>query len=175
MVFCQECNKRSATVYLTTIVNGDRVEVRLCEQCAKESGEFGGAFGAGLSLQHLLSGLLQGDVTSGSRTGGAVPSRCECGMTQEDFAKTGRLGCHKCYSVFADRLGPMLRRIHGNGKHVGKVPGLGVGQTRTEAGIAGIEDLRESLHRLVAEENYEEAAKVRDRIRELGRGHGDAR
>lgn len=43
-------------------------------------------------------------------------------MTFEEFKRTGRFGCAMCYNSFSEKLYPIFRRIHGNTKHVGKIP-----------------------------------------------------
>jgi protein arginine kinase activator len=85
-------------------------------------------------------------------------------MSYRDFARAGRLGCARCYEVFEDRLEPLLRRIHGSDTHVGKAP-VGTGERariRRE-----LEDLRKQLSRAVSQEAYEEAARIRDKIKEF--------
>ena len=87
-----------------------------------------------------------------------------CGLTYADFRKSGRLGCAQCYYTFKDSLSSLLKRVHGSSEHVGKVPALAgkeVAVSRT------LKELREKLHRSIQKEEFEEAAKLRDRIREL--------
>ena len=93
--------------------------------------------------------------------------RCNiCGMTYRDFAKVGKLGCSKCYETFRDRLDPLLRRIHGTDRHVGKIPAKTseVVLLRRE-----LESLKKDLALAVSREEYEKAAEIRDSIRSLER------
>ena len=44
--------------------------------------------------------------------------RCpECGITWEEIAKDGRLGCANDYKVFEDKLSVWLLEIHGANQH----------------------------------------------------------
>ncbi len=164
---CDECGKRPANVHLTKVINGVKTESHLCEQCAREKGELDFFSEPKFSFPSLLAGLLQHDPGfAGPMTlPGSVTSRCRrCGLDFSEFRNTGFLGCPDCYDEFRPRLEPLLRRIHGSARHTGKVPG----RTGAAAGKRReIENLRAELARLVAKEQYEEAAKVRDRIRAL--------
>jgi protein arginine kinase activator len=88
----------------------------------------------------------------------------ECGLTYEQFHQTGRLGCPDCYHYLAPRLDPLIRRIQGSSYHRGKVPRRGGGNLRVRREI---ESLRAQLQQLVAQEEFEKAAQIRDRIRNL--------
>ncbi|MGE5573495.1 MAG: UvrB/UvrC motif-containing protein [Bacteroidota bacterium] len=167
-MMCDECGKRPANVHLTKIINGVKSESHLCEQCAREKGELDFFSEPKFSFPSLLAGLLQHDpgfMTGPTGLPGGVTSRCHsCGLDFSDFRNTGFLGCPDCYDELRPRLEPLLRRIHGSTRHTGRVPGRvgAVTGKRRE-----IEKLRAELARLVAKEQYEEAAKVRDRIRIL--------
>ena len=93
--------------------------------------------------------------------------RCSsCGMTYSEFNRLGKFGCPDCYEAFREEITPLVRRIHGHTKHVGKVPNRGTGVFRT---ANQIKRLRQHLKKLVQDERYEEAARVRDEIRMLER------
>lgn len=91
--------------------------------------------------------------------------RCEaCGMTQRRFEKMGRFGCEKCYVTFIGGLKPLLRKIHLGGRHYGKIPGKWASEDHL---IFRIKRLETKLRKAVADEDYEDAARFRDRIREM--------
>jgi len=95
--------------------------------------------------------------------GGTV--RCPvCGFTQADFKKTGRLGCSACWDAFAEGLASLLKAMHKGERHVGKVPSRAA---HTMALSEQIRGLNEALDKAVHSEKYEEAAQIRDQIREL--------
>jgi protein arginine kinase activator len=167
-VICQECGVRPATLHFTKIVNGEKSELHICELCAREKGELIPGAGNGFSIHNLLSGLLDFEPTDT----GVKPStlRCgTCGMTYAQFGKIGRFGCSDCYRNFASRLDPLLKRVQGGKVHVGKVPRRAGGKMRTKREI---ERLRRELQLSVEREDFETAAHLRDRIRELEREIG---
>ncbi len=153
-------------MHVEKIVNNQRVEYNLCEQCAQGQGELGSFFSNPVfSINSLLSALLN-DEERRSRALHAQPSTCceTCGLTYGEFARIGRLGCSDCYETFSERLDSILRRMQGSVTHVGKVP------KRAGAHLAlrrQISELRRELEAAIEREAYEEAAELRDRIRQL--------
>ncbi|HZG14770.1 MAG TPA: UvrB/UvrC motif-containing protein [Candidatus Bathyarchaeia archaeon] len=169
---CEECGKRPATLHLTKIVNGEKTEYHICEQCAKEKGDVFGGFG-NFGINQLLSGLLNFDPMmkkegSPTKEGSATTQkalRCEtCGLTYAQFSKSGRFGCSDCYRFLGDRLDPLFRRIHGNTQHIGKVPERTGGKIKVRKEL---DQLKSALQQYVAKEEFEKAAEIRDRIKAL--------
>jgi protein arginine kinase activator len=165
-MICQECEKRPATLHFTKIVNGEKNEFHICEVCAREKGEMIPGTANGFSIHNLLSGLLDFEPSStGSVSNKAQSIRCEeCGLTYSQFSKIGRFGCGSCYQSFSERLDPLLKRVHGNTVHVGKVPKRtgGLIQDKRE-----IENLKKEMMTCIEQEEFERAAKIRDQIREI--------
>jgi protein arginine kinase activator len=163
---CQECGKRPATLHFTKIVNGEKTEFHICEVCAKEKGELIPGTSNGFSIHNLLSGLLDFEPSStGALSNKAQSIRCEeCGLTYAQFSKIGRFGCGSCYKSFSERLDPLFKRVHGNTAHVGKVPKRtgGLIQDKRE-----IENLKKEMMTRIEHEEFEQAAKIRDQIREI--------
>lgn len=168
---CQECGKRPATLHFTKIVNGEKTEFHFCETCAREKGELIPGASNGFSIHSLLSGLLDLDPAGkGQVSGSKAPEvlRCEeCGMTYSQFSKLGRFGCSSCYKYFSDRLDPLFKRVHGNTAHVGKIPRRSGGRIQMKRQI---EELKKELQYRIVQEEFEAAAEIRDRIRELEKG-----
>lgn len=165
-MLCQECNKRKATVHLTKIINNNKTEVHLCQQCASEKGELDFAFEPKFSIHHLFAGLLDLDGF-GPTVGIPVTTKmqCEnCGLTYAQFSQIGRLGCSDCYETFKDKLNVLLRRIHGRTQHTGKVPCRSGSVIKFKKEI---KELRSELQKKINSEEFEKAAKIRDRIRDL--------
>lgn len=160
---CQECGIRPATLHFTKIVNGEKKELHICESCARERGELISGTAGGFSIHNLLSGLIDFDpATAGAKQ---PQPRCEmCGMTYAQFSKMGRFGCSHCYKQFAERLDPLLKRVHGNTVHVGKVPKRAGGRVRTKREI---DKLKREMQQRIDREDFEAAAGIRDRIRDL--------
>lgn len=158
---CQECGVRPATLHFTKIVNGQKAEYHICDACAREKGEM--IHGNVFSIHNLLSGLLNYDPV-GSKVV-AKPDRCEtCGLTYNQFSQSGKFGCSDCYKAFDNRLEPLFKRVHGNTIHGGKIPkraGESIGLKRQ------LQELKRQLAKKIEREEFEEAAKIRDEIRQL--------
>ena len=165
MKTCQSCNKRPASVHFTQVVNGEKTELHLCENCARERGDISllDFPGAGFNINNLLAGLMNMEaLPSGKVRKEAV---CEkCGADYARFADGGRLGCAACYSAFSQQLTPLLKRIHGTASHQGKIPGRGAGEIRRKKKLA---ELRTALKSAVDAEQYEKAVELRDQIRSM--------
>lgn len=161
---CQECEERQATLHFTKIVNGEKTEYHICETCASEKGELIPGTANGFSIHNLISGLLDYDPMS-QKGEKRAQLRCEsCGLTYAQFGKLGRFGCSSCQKYFGSRLEPLLRRVHGNTEHVGKIPRRMGGNIKKKREL---EELKRQLHIHIEREEFEEAAKVRDKIRSI--------
>ncbi len=162
-MICGICGKNEATVHLTEIVNDKMTKLHLCEGCAKEKGaEMEEHFG----MSDLLAGLA--DLGANLEPGTMSDMKClVCGFTYQDFKKMGRLGCGDCYEAFKKQLDPLLKRIHGANRHIGKIP-LMVGKNLKGNRI--IQDMKIQLERAIVAEKFEEAARLRDMIRDMENG-----
>lgn len=163
-MLCDICNKKPATVHLTEIIDEQMNELHLCEECARQkSSQMEQQFGLG----DLLGGLAEFQKQSPSEKEELALKCTACGQTFEDFKKIGRLGCSECYVSFKKYLGPLLKRIHGSNIHFGKSPVKPVKAARKKTDPA---DLRLRLQKAIELEDFEEAARIRDQIKELERG-----
>lgn len=159
-MLCQNCKKNEANMHMKRIINGSATEVHLCSDCARSLG-YGDSFtGFGLGFSDLFSDLLGRTEKSLS---GASALRCSlCGKSFDDIAESGRVGCAECYTTFYDKLLPTLRKIHGKTTHQGKTPFNFNGNKQNDT--VDIESLKSELKNAVEHEDYELAAKLRDRI-----------
>jgi len=87
-----------------------------------------------------------------------------CGMDLKNIKKLGKMGCPNCYREFKSILLPIIKAIHKNIEHRGKIPENTTGQIKLEKSIR---DLKNRLKREIFVENFEEAARIRDEIRQL--------
>lgn len=165
---CQNCKKTRATVHLTEIDpdNNQPHEMHLCEDCARESGSAQQDVQTPtISFTTSVVGLPD-KLGKGSSTSFAPCPECE--MTYQEFRVKGRFGCARCYDAFEKGLLPLLERIHGATQYVGRVPAGQDAITGTTASLTQeLVDLRRRMGRLVKSEEYEEAARLRDRIEEV--------
>ncbi len=158
-MLCEQCGKKQASVHVTKIQNGQKIERHLCKECAQQSSEFS----TGIDFQNMLSSFFEYPQTWGQK---ARPKQgCPvCGSTLTDIQNRSQLGCSQCYTTFDSEVNTLLRRIHGTTEHVGKIPESSHGRIRLERQV---QDLREQLQQAIAEEQYEKAAELRDQIRSL--------
>lgn len=157
---CNICGTNEATIHLTEIVNEQMVEIHLCEACAQEKGT---EFKAHFNVGDLLSGLT--DLAQEVSGGGKLAAKCpNCGLTYEEFGRTGRLGCAECYEAFSKLLLPLIRRVQHATQHVGKRPSRLSQPVRMNQGLR---ELQNRLQKSIQEEAFEEAARIRDQIRQL--------
>jgi protein arginine kinase activator len=158
-MICEVCQSENATVHLTQIISGKMQKIDLCEKCAKEKGV---ADPAGFSLADMLLGLGAADEI---KANGSQELVCpQCGFTQPDFKKTGRLGCPQCYVTFSEGLGVILKDMHKGVLHKGKIPSRAA---RAEEYQTKLKSLHAELQAAVPSENYEQAASLRDQISHL--------
>ena len=170
---CEKCKNREATIHLSQTRSGVTTEHHLCETCAREQGismnlqsyigNIGNLFGSGV----LGSGSIF-DTTGGIPAFGAPVNKntvCPtCGQTYDEFRKTGLFGCSHCYEAFADRLDPLMRRVQGSTRHVGRKVCQTAGQQEQNLLRAKLSDLKKALRLAVQQEAYERAAQLRDEI-----------
>jgi len=159
-MLCDICKKNIAKVHLTQMDKGETKKVDLCEECAKAKGIDDPT---NFSLADILLGL--GAAQEMEQASPGVELRCpHCGFTQAEFKKTGRFGCAECYQTFAEGLETLLKTMHKGTRHLGKVPqGLRLShQLEDQLGR-----LQQKLEKAVQEENFEQAAQVRDEIKRL--------
>ena len=152
---CQRCPK-AAALHITEIHTEDQVEeLHLCEECAQKY-----LYEPGAAKQ---TGVATAAVEEADESGGVI-HECEvCGIKFVDFRNTGRLGCPHDYVVFREELLPLLENIHGETKHVGKSPRR---MPQNQQKQAELVTLRKQLAHAVNKEDYEEAARLRDLIRQ---------
>jgi protein arginine kinase activator len=158
-IICGECGRNRATVHLTDFVDGKPVERHLCEKCYAE--REGGTVPRSIFSQ-LLAAVAPTLAEMGARQ---CPA---CGISYLEFRHGFKLGCQNDYEVFEQPLEQLLEQIHGATRHCGKVP---PGSGGNEAIRSRIRLLRRRQERAVADEKYELAAQLRDRIKELQK-HG---
>ena len=162
-MLCNICNKNPATVHLTEIVDEQMSELHLCEECARQKSA---AMEQQFGLSDLLAGMAEFDKPETAKEKEvAVTLKCQnCGLTYADFKKIGRLGCGECYNAFKKYLSPLLKRIHGSIQHTGKSP---LKVTNTLKKKIDAQELRNRLQKAIESEAFEEAARLRDQIKEL--------
>lgn len=175
-MFCERCKKKEATIHLSEIMKDIKSEVHLCEQCAREVGLNTKISNFTLTLPEMLTFLNVDEVDDFQGK-----KRCvTCGCDFIEYKTNGKLGCPDCYSYLADQLEPALVTFHGDARHCGKFPvhnitrevELNTSSTRAKSPDEIIR-LQGELEDAVREERYEDAAVIRDRIKELSGSAAD--
>jgi protein arginine kinase activator len=158
---CSFCKEKLATVHLTQIVGDKMQKLDLCEDCAKAKGVNDPA---GFAIADLMLGL--GASQEIEQAGGGVEKKCtRCGFSQADFKKSGRLGCPECYRTFAEGLAGLLKTMHKGTRHTGKVPNaLRASRENSDR----LKVLQKKLNKAVEAEDFEQAAVLRDEIKQAG-------
>lgn len=161
-MLCDQCGEKEAVIHLTQIVDNQMGTFHLCEACAEEKGLEPESTMGDLPLTDFLAQMSQAESPSPAEE----LQECEfCGLTLQDFKKTGRLGCSHCYVTFDEHLRSLFRQLHGGTQHVGKVY---LPPDPTEAERADqLNRLRRKLESAVQREEFERAAQIRDQIHEL--------
>ena len=155
-MICQRC-KNEASVHLTERVGGKRRELHLCLDCARKAGLALPETPPNLALDAVVQSLILAHV--GELVGELAELSCpDCGIKYMEFRAGGRLGCPQDYRVFGKGLLPVILRIHGATRHVGK-------GARHRPGTKERLRLRSRLREAVAREDYEQAARIRDQLR----------
>lgn len=161
-MLCQECKQRQATVHMTKIINNEKTERHFCEDCAKQHEDLTDM--AAFSVNSLIASFMD---MAGPHAALPETSRVHCptcDMEYSHFKKSGLLGCKECYKRFEKGLYPVLRKIQGRTEHSGKVP------KRSGTVILlqkQIKTLKQDLKHAVQTEAFEEAARIRDQLKEL--------
>ena len=158
-MLCSICKEKEAKLHYTNI-SGDKVQkVDLCEECAKSKGM---ESPTGFCFADELFGL--GAAQEIEQAGGEMGLKCPaCAFTQSDFKKAGRLGCAECYQTFAEPLEGLLKTMHKGTRHAGKVP-ESLRQNRNVSDR--LKTLQKKLAKAIEAEDFEQAAVLRDEIKQ---------
>ncbi len=160
-MLCDTCKTKGAVVFLTQMIQGDVKKLNLCGACSKKQGLHE-------PMEEALANLFLGLGMAQEKESALPAIVCGgCGFSQEDFKKRGRLGCSACYDAFAESLTPMLRNMHRDVVHKGKVPAkIAVAHFQAHE----LEELQAALDAAIKSERYEEAVLYRDRLAVLASG-----
>lgn len=166
-MICEHCQQQEASITVTKIENGDKLEQHYCATCAPQFHPFSFVEKEEpISLHQLLSGWFnvpkqpQSSKVAPGKKNAACPA---CGYTYRHFLKHGKFGCGQCYETFQEQMPHLLQRIQAGTKHIDEVEQ----PLALEEWCQRIDALRAQLKNLILEERFEEAATCRDEIRIL--------
>ena len=192
-MLCQKCNKKVATVFISTIVNGKNTQMYLCTDCAKELHDnMNPDIKIPFPINDILTNMELSEDTINEwinefkdmEDKGQIEELVQhenpetlqhnnqyeditcnfCNTSFDEYKKTGKLGCGKCYSTFRKQLKPIIEGIYEYSEHIRKFPKNKFKDTEI---VKTVEQLKEKLNMAIQEEEYEQAAKLRDEILQL--------
>ena len=181
-MLCQNCGKNEVNFKYTQVINGVKKEMALCDKCAKELGLDNMDFNIPINFSSFLGDFFNEYNDSAFLPGFSTATilKCpNCGMSYDDFIQTGKFGCSECYDTFSERINPVLKNIHGSNTHIGrKSRMLNVNNKTKREDIvekkneeknenSELKELNNVLKKAIKEERYEDAAKLRDKIKNI--------
>ena len=185
---CQNCGENDANVRYTEIINGVKKEMALCDKCSKELGMQSLDFNIPINFSSFLGEFLEDSDNLLPSFVNKNELKCNfCGMTFDDFARTGKLGCANCYDVFENKINNILKNIHGSNVHLGRKYLINSSNIKKGESITRdektnhndekqvndiskkieLDKLKEDLRKAIEDERYEDAAKIRDEIKKI--------
>lgn len=165
---CQRCNKHEATAFIKKNINGNITELALCSSCAKETGQFDINFG----FSDLFSNLFSDFGYSGAGFIGEKVTCPVCKSSFDDIARSGRVGCAKCYEIFNEQLIPTIRNYQRKTIHNGKTPSSKAVMPQADNRQSELQKLEAELKKAIQTQNFEYAAELRDKINNLKESEG---
>lgn len=163
-MLCQICHAEEATVYLIETLNQKQWTMHICENCAQKKNLGEMLSKPALAIHELLASLLH--LGSATQQAKEELTCKKCGTTFAQFKQIGRFGCAECYTAFRENLLPLFRQFHQAEEHRGRWS-AGAASSKQE-----LQELKAQLQKAVAEESFEAAAQLRDRIRRMEKGEG---
>jgi protein arginine kinase activator len=161
-MLCAKCHKNLATVRYAEVVDGRVTDIHLCAECLARQQD---AVASGFALSGPVPAAKSGPPPVSPRPRAKVSRSCvSCGAKLSMVLENGKVGCSQCYTQFSADIEPMLAALHGNTQHVGKTSKMGDVRTRL---CSDLQTKRSLLRSALEMERYEEAAALRDGIREL--------
>ena len=164
---CDICKKNEAVIHVQQIMGSEKIDLHLCEECAREKGITGDADSLEDNLTKILKGILSLKHLHQEES---EPRECpRCNISFDEFKKYNKAGCAECYHAFYKEISERLNL--GNNTHCGKIPR----RLRTfKKYIIDRQYLKRKLEEAVNAEDYEAAAELRDQIAALENPVGGA-
>jgi protein arginine kinase activator len=161
-MLCQRCHKNIATVRYAEVVDGKVADQHVCSECMAKQQDVAAS---GFELTGAAPTPRRSQSVQSPTDNVVTQKTCRaCGVELKDVLQEARAGCSVCYESFGENLEPVLRGIHVAPRHRGKAPRL---DDQREVLRAELQTKRALLRTSLKAENYEEAAQLRDTIREI--------
>lgn len=168
-MLCDVCKKREATIHIKEVRNGKVISTNLCPECAKEKELAGGLGAFGFNLAEVIFNVGKGggpEVESAPEEKKEKTPQLSCPVCHWNLRKMrksgGKLGCPECYTVFSKWVDKATEQMQRGKVHVGRRPAASI-RSVTSLKME-IDKLQLELVSAVSAEEYENAARFRDRI-----------
>jgi len=171
-MYCQKCNLREGKIHIINGNGEDRTEYILCDECAKSFENYD--LETSFTDNDFLTSLIESIQSSPLKVNYIMTTNCKrCGMSYGNYRKLGRVGCSECYNSFLEKITTLIVNIQGSSVHSGKTPKNHLNYVNNKKVI---KEFKNELNKEILKENFEEAAKIRDKIifLEKNLGKGDA-
>ncbi len=174
-MICEHCKEREATTHIKQNINGNKTEMFLCSECAEKLGM--NEMFEPITLGSFFGNFLSASTSAFNSLAGV--DRCSyCGSSFNDIIDSGKVGCAHCYDRFYDRLAPSIEKLHGKTRHVGKSVTYTEDESKEKTKeekkpINKIDELKAELKQAIKEQRFEDAAVLRDKIRDLTSGENN--
>lgn len=166
---CNHCGKNEANTHYKRVINGKKEEMYLCEECAKELGVMNDFSFEPFSMDTFFGNLLGAGAAALNSIAGV--DRCTyCGSSFNDIVNSGKVGCANCYDRFESKLNPSIEKLHGRTRHVGKSVSYTVEEDEEQESVDELTKLKEEMKLAIKEQRFEDAAVIRDKIKNLTEG-----
>ena len=158
-MLCDNCKKNQAAVFMEQVSGGEKTELNLCYKCSLD-------ISTPMFLNNILKGMF---YNSNVVEGNNVPtlSCTTCSLKLSEFKQTGKIGCSNCYQTFKREINSILRNIQWGIDHRGKIPKKNAANLILKKEV---KRLRSDLNMAIDKEEYEEAARLRDKIKAIESG-----
>ena len=156
---CDKCGAPSV-YHSTFIVNGVSQSTNLCRECAIKEGVFTN------QKTNLFDDLFSSfsDLSSFEKVENVLCPVCKTSL--KEFKATTKLGCANCYDAFREEVARIIKKIAPFDRH--QQDAMKIKATKQKLSKQEqIALLREEMKSAVAEERYEDAAKIKKQITKL--------
>ncbi|MCL1802922.1 MAG: UvrB/UvrC motif-containing protein [Eubacteriaceae bacterium] len=174
-MICDSCKQNPAKIIVKKIVDGYQSEIHLCETCAQNNDS--SANDSNFDITEFIKGILNMQNSSNSAPfpeaygnafgfGNAENIKCPtCNLSIGEFRKTVKFGCDDCYKTFDKIIEPIVRRMHSRTIHTGKVSKSAAPSDKGT--LHEMAEIQQQLAKAISDEDYEQAAIFRDKLRQL--------
>lgn len=169
-MLCQNCKKNESSFSYMQVVNGVVTKISICKECAKEKNinQIDININIPFSVKDLFASIIDANKIDKSKSENLEEKKektCpKCCSTYSRFQSMGKLGCETCYDTFKDELSPLIRRVQIRGEHIGKIPEYAEETLKIKREIT---QLKTDMKHAIQAEEFEIAAKLRDKIKLL--------